>query len=180
VSEPTGVLLISGVAGAGKTTVSSLVVAQLSRSALIHGDNIHNLVVSGRKHPNEEPADEASRQLHLRDRNIAALTDNLSAAGFLTVIDDVVVYRERLLRLFALITVRPIYMAMLAPHIDVAEERDRLRSEKTVFPIWSHLDAVMRREMDGIGCWVDSSKQTPDETAAEVMARVWTEGRVAP
>ena len=174
-----GVLIISGVSGAGKTTVASLVAAQLPRAALLHGDDIHNLVVSGRKHPNEEPADEADRQLLLRDRNIAALSDNLVSAGFLTVVDDVFVYIERCRRFLSLLEARPLYMAVLAPCIEVAEERDQLRPEKTVFHLWSHLDAVMRREMKGLGCWIDSSRQTPEETATEVLARVWMEGLVA-
>jgi hypothetical protein len=75
--QPSGVLLISGVPGAGKTMVARLVAAAFARTALIHGDEVHNLVVAGRRHPNEEPADEAESQLRLRDRNIAALADNL-------------------------------------------------------------------------------------------------------
>jgi adenylylsulfate kinase-like enzyme len=179
-TEPTAVLFISGIPGAGKTTVAPLVASLLPRSALIHGDEVHAFVASGRVYPGNQPGPEADRQLLLRDHNIAALTNNLVAAGFVTVVDDVVVYGERLQRLLGLITARPIYMAVLAPRIDIAGERDRLRPEKTVFHLWSHLDAVMRRDMVGVGCWIDSSLQTPEETAAEVMSRIWTEGLVAP
>jgi adenylylsulfate kinase-like enzyme len=179
-ADPKGVLLISGIPGAGKTTVASLIASLLPSSALIHGDKVHELVASGRVYPGIQPGPEADRQLLLRDRNIAALTNNLVKAGFTTVIDDVVVYKPRLERLLELITARPVHMAMLAPRIDVAEERDRLRPEKTVFHLWSHLDAVMRVDMAGTGYWIDSSQHTPEETAAEVMRRVWTEGLVAP
>ncbi len=115
----------------------------------------------------------------LRDRNIAALADNIAEAGFFPVIDNVVVWRPRFERLLVGIRTRPLFMAILAPDLAVVRERDRTRPEKTVFHIWSHLDEMMRREMAGIGCWIDSSEQTPTETASEVMARVWKEGLVA-
>jgi chloramphenicol 3-O-phosphotransferase len=166
------------VPGAGKTTVSRLVAAGLPRSALIHGDDIHNLVVSRRRHPQEEPAEEADRQLELRDRNISALVDNLAEAGFLPIVDDVVVYRSRLTRLSDGMKARPIYMAVLAPDLEIVRTRDGARPDKSVFHLWSHLDNVMRQEIMGIGCWIDSSQQTPAETAAEVMQRVWNEGLI--
>src|SRR5258706_15483689 len=92
-SDYRGVLLISGVPAAGKTTVSEIVARRLPRSALIHGDQIQNLVISGRRRPNEEPPFEADQQLRLRDRNMAALANNFVDGGFLTVIDDVFVYK---------------------------------------------------------------------------------------
>ena len=176
---PTGVLLISGVSGAGKTTVARLVACQLPRSALIHGDDVHNLIVSGRKHPHEEPADEVEHQMLLRDRNTAALTDNIAEAGFPPVIDDVVVWLPRFERLLAGIKTRPLFMAILAPDSAVIEQRVRLQPQKSVFHLWSHLDDMMRRDMAGIGCWFDSAQQTPADTAAAVIARVWNEGLVA-
>lgn len=39
--------LITGPAGVGKSTVSGSIVSKLSKCALIEGDNIYNLVVSG-------------------------------------------------------------------------------------------------------------------------------------
>jgi adenylylsulfate kinase-like enzyme len=176
---PGGVLLISGVPASGKTTVAKLVAALLPRSGLIHGDDIHNLVISGRQHPDGSPPEEVDLQMVLRDRNISVLADNLAEAGFLPVIDDVVVYMPRLERLLAGIRTRPLFIAMLAPDLDAIQQRDRDRPDKHVFNIWSHLDALMRREMSGFGCWIDSTRLTPHQTAAAVMERVWSEGLVA-
>jgi adenylylsulfate kinase-like enzyme len=183
-TEAAGVLLISGIPGAGKTTVSRLIAAQLPRSALISGDQVHDLVISGRRYPSEEQlggdiGQEAGRQMLLRDRNICDLANNLAGAGFLPVIDDVIVYRPRLERLVANIKVRPIYMAMLAPDLDVVEQRDRDRQEKTVFHLWSHLDDLMRQDMTGNGLWIDSTHLTAEQTADAVLARVWQEGVIA-
>ena len=173
-----GILFISGIPGAGKTTVSRLVAARLPRSARIDGDEIHDLVVSGRLYQADGPSDEVDRQMVLRDRNISMLADNLFEAGFLPVIDDVVVYRPRLERFLSNIKSRPVFLAMLAPDITVAEQRDRDR-EKHVFQRWSHLDAVMRHDMAGIGYWLDSTGLTALETAAAILEGVWTHGLIA-
>src|SRR5439155_25706251 len=108
----------------------------------------------------------------------AILADNLAAAGFLPLVDDVIVHTARLCRFLAAIKTRPVFMAILAPDIIVAARRDEERAEKHVFRRWAHLDAIMRDEMAGLGCWIDSSDLTPAETAAEVLARVWRDGLI--
>jgi len=40
------------------------------------------------------------------------------------------------------------------------------------------LDDSLRTETPRIGLWLDSSEQTPDETAAGILRRVWTEGEI--
>ena len=172
-------LIVTGVPGAGKTTVSGMLSQRLQRSALLHGDQVHNLVVAGRRHPNEEPQAEADRQLRLRDRNIAALADNLVAAGFVTVIDDVFVHRARLQRLLAFMAARPVYLVMLTPRLEIVQARDAARPDKTVFHIWSHLDGVMRREMPGLGMWLDSSDLSAEETVQAILSGVWTQGAIS-
>ena len=117
--------------------------------------------------------------MQLRDRNISVLADNLAEAGFLAIIDDVIIYPPRLERLLATIRTRPVFMAVLAPSLSVLQQRDRDRPDKHVFQRWAHLDEDMRRDIAGVGLWVDSTRQTPEETATEVMERVWKEGLIA-
>ena len=38
------------------------------------------------------------------------------------------------------------------------------------------LDHAIRETIGGIGLWLDSSNQTPEETVEEILQRVWTEG----
>jgi hypothetical protein len=146
-------------------------------------DSIHELVVSRRRYQAEGLlSDDAAvklevrRQVELRYRNLASLANNFAEAGFLTIIDDVFSERSRYERFVASLRVRPVYLAILAPKPSVAELRDRHRPEKTVYPTWAHLDAAVRSEFRGLGYWVDSSAQSPEETAEDLLAHVWTEG----
>lgn len=185
------VILVSGIPGAGKTTVSQLVAQAVPYSALIDGDVIHELVVNGRVYlaqrqevlspsPPNDGRDEVDKQLALHDRNVASLADNLAAAGFVVIVDDVFVVRWRLNRFLQQLHVRPVFMVTLDPAKEVAEARDAKRPGKTVFPTWSHLYDLLHSEMSGIGCWIESSRQRPKETAAELLSRVWRDGMVAP
>ena len=174
-----GVLIVSGIPGAGKTTVGKLIALNLPNSALISGDEVHNLVVGGRVHPGEMPAEEADRQLDLRNRNIAALTDILVGDGYIVVIDDVVTNRRRLDRLRSLIASRPIYLAILAPSPESARQRDLERPEKTVAETWTHLNSEIRDELAGIGYWLDSTNLTARDTADRVLKDVWNAGLIS-
>lgn len=83
-------LLVTGAPGAGKSTITRMVAAGLTRSALLDGYVVSNLVVSGRVWALGEPADEAARQVTLCNENLCALATNLANAGFTPVIDTVI------------------------------------------------------------------------------------------
>lgn len=163
--------LISGVQGAGKTTVGRLLAGRFPLGAHIEADEIQNLIVSGGLHPQQQPAAEAARQYRLRTTNVSLLADSFAGAGIVPVIDDTVVERRRLSHYLADLRTRPLYLVLLAPPHEVALARDAARETKQVGHIWGHLDAVMREQMPGLGLWIDTARLTADETVDAILVR---------
>ncbi len=163
--------LISGVPGAGKTTVSRALAARFPRSAHIEGDVVgEQFIVNGLVPPQGPPEDQAQVQLLLRRRNMCALADSFAEAGFVPVIDDVVVAVSVLDRYLSGLRSRPLLFVQLAPGLEVIRARDADR-DKQVFDTWSHLDAKMRAEMRSFGLWLDTSLLTADQTVTQILDR---------
>ena len=88
--------LITGIPGAGKSTVARLLAAAMPRAAHIEGDRLGELIVSGAVWPDAEPREESRRQMRLNVRNQCLLARSFADAGFVPVMDYVVVDRARL------------------------------------------------------------------------------------
>jgi hypothetical protein len=57
----------------------------------------------------------------------------------------------------------------------VVQKRNRERPRKDVFETWRHRDAVASAETPRVGLWLDTSDQTAEESAAEIVRRTWLE-----
>jgi len=122
--------VISGVPGAGKSSVAGLVADSLPRSAVPDADALARMVRSGWVGPIGEPADEARAQLRLRTRNVCLLAGSFAEAGFFPVIDHVVADREMLEAMLGWLQPRPVWFVTLAPDLSTARARNATRPER--------------------------------------------------
>ncbi|MFF8716842.1 AAA family ATPase [Streptomyces sp. NPDC015184] len=164
-----GAVLLTGIPGSGKSTVAAALAARLRMSAHIEVDGLQEMIVSGGQWPSPAANAEADRQIFLRARNACLLADSFARAGFVPVLDDVVVRRSHLDFYRATSVTAPFHVVVLAPGPAVARQRNRTR-EKALSTDWSPLDEAMRSELGRQGTWIDNAAQTIDETAEAILS----------
>ncbi|MFE1347984.1 AAA family ATPase [Streptomyces sp. NPDC058757] len=164
-----GALLLAGIPGSGKSTVAAALAARFARAAHIEVDHLQELIVSGGHWPTPDGDPEADRQILLRARNACLLAGSFAAAGFLPVVDDVVVRRSHLDFYRAQLGSTPLHAVILAPGPDKAWERNNAR-HKRLTTDWAFLDEAMRAELSDRALWIDNADQTVDETVDAVLA----------
>lgn len=171
-------LLVTGAPGAGKSTVAGHVARSLSRSAVVNGDAVSRLVVSGYVRPLHEPAAEAARQVALCNDNICALAVNFMAAGFTPVIDWVVP-DARQLQTFRSAFGQRLRLVVLDPGAATCVARDLRRppDEQLAFDGHDELRATMWQGFGRRGWWLDSSDLDAVSTARLVCASAYERGR---
>ncbi|MFI8421406.1 AAA family ATPase [Streptomyces sp. NPDC085479] len=164
-----GALLLAGIPGSGKSTVSAALAARFARAAHIEVDHLQELIASGGHWPTPDGDPEADRQILLRARNACLLAGSFAAAGFLPVLDDVVVRRSHLDFYRSHLTTVPLHVVVLAPGPDRARERNDAR-HKRLTTDWTFLDEAMRAELSDQALWIDNADRTVDETVDAVLA----------
>jgi hypothetical protein len=172
--EPTAVL-VTGVQSSGKSTVGRLLAHRLSPAAFIEGDDLWRMVTSGRADMTDPPTDAARRQLELRYRHGAMLSQSFVGDGIHAEHvdndygDAVTVQIDRLTCRRGLIVMRPT--------VDAVAERESGRGSGA-YERWrgdgSLVDAIRRfdgwlAETPPVGLWVDSTHQTPDQTVEWIL-----------
>jgi chloramphenicol 3-O-phosphotransferase len=115
--------------------------------------------------------DEALRQYELCKRNMCALANNFIDFGFTVLMDTVVQDRAMLDLLLALMSPRPSRLVILAPGVEICQQRNAGRhpDEQFAFDAYEHLEADMRHDLIDIAWWFDTSALTPEETAEQLV-----------
>ncbi|MGQ0777328.1 MAG: AAA family ATPase [Pseudonocardiales bacterium] len=169
-----GCVILSGMPGAGKSTVASLAARLLPRAAVVGGDDVCMMIRSGFVWFMGKPAEEALRHDELCNRNMCALANNFVDFGFTVFMDTVLADRAELDFFLALLSPRPVRLVTLAPGIEVCRHRNAKRPPEDRFDFdgYERLDADMNREFADAGWWFDTSALTPHETAERLVAEV--------
>jgi predicted kinase len=169
-----GCVIVNGMPGSGKSTVSTRAAGLLPRAARVKGDDVNMMILSGRVGFDGEPAEEAARQVELCHRNMCSLTANFVDFGFAVLMDTVVADRAELDFLLGLLAPRPVRLVTLAPGAAVCRERNAARDadERFEFAGYDRLDDEMRSGFGDVGWWFDTSSLTPIETAERLVLEI--------
>ena len=164
-----GAVLLTGIPGSGKSTVAAALAGRFRMAAHIEVDALQQMIVSGGQWPSPDANAEADRQIFLRARNACLLADSFVRAGFIPVLDDVVVRRSHLDFYRMTLAAVPLHIVVLAPGPAEAWRRNQAR-EKALAVDWSPLDEAMRSELGQHGVWIDNAAQTVEETVEAILS----------
>jgi predicted kinase len=169
-----GCVVVTGMPGAGKTTVTSLAAWLMPRAAQVGGDDVNAMIRSGFVWFMGEPTEEALRHDELCNRNLCSLANNFIDFGFTVLMDTVLADRSELDFFIALLSPRPVRLVVLDPGIEVCKTRNvgRAPQEQFEFDGYERLEADMKREFGDIGWWLDTSALTAEETAEKLVAQL--------
>jgi chloramphenicol 3-O-phosphotransferase/ADP-ribose pyrophosphatase YjhB (NUDIX family) len=173
------VIIVTGPAGAGKSTVARALCGRFARAAHIDVDLLRwRMIVSGYVRPEaaygaDTEAEEAWRQLALRARNAAALARNFAVDGFTAVIDDVLERCEELDMYLAELDGLDVAFVTLLPDAASLRARDEGREpEQRMGERSEELRRIITVNGETRGLRLDTSRITVDETVDTLLEQM--------
>ncbi len=161
-------LVVSGLPGAGKSTIANALARTLVPCAHVEADRLHDFIVSGAESPGAHGASTtAALQLRLRLHNAVILARSFNESGISAVIDDIVA-GNRYLDLVDELGGDPFHFVMLTPPLDVMKQRWR-RMGSPFADSWDWIDVEIRTATPRVGLWIDNSELTVDETTNIIL-----------
>lgn len=174
------IFLITGVPGAGKTSVAAALMQRFPRGLHIPVDDLREWVVSGIAHPLPAWTDETERQFRLA-RQAAAQTARLYAdAGFAVAIDDVIYPPAAQALIAAHFAGYRVGKVLLQPDVNVVLARNTRRTTKDVDTSTSlaefipaiHRALTEANFADAGWLVVDSTNLNLDQTVDQILEHV--------
>ena len=169
------VIVITGPAGAGKSTVAEAICGMLDRAALIQLDALTDMVRTGVPVPHWEGGDRRASNHHysLAVSNAAALSRNFTATGYDALVEGVFEQPSELDEFLHELEAAEVYFVTLLPQVEEVSRRDQGRT-------WDQQMGVRSRELHGIfsfngevrGLRIDSTGLMPDETARLILEQL--------
>lgn len=172
------VVLVTGLQAAGKSTVAPLLAARMGPpAATLDGDVFYRGVVAGAEVMTPKPSAEAVRQLDLRYDASALVAQHYADNGFDFVCSDIILGVD-VERWFSRLHGVETYLVVLVPSVESIVARELGRGGGNAYRDWqepegSLADAVRALQV-GLhkiprrGLWLDTTDQTPAETAAAI------------
>ena len=163
------VIVISGLPGAGKSTVAKRLARGFERSVHLEADQIQRMIINGGRWPDEDDI-KGQIQLRLRSRNVGLLADSFSAANFTVFVDEIYI-GDRFAHMLEDISSKPLYFVLLTPDLDHLRARNQSRMNKNVFHQSKALFDIAMNETPKRGLWLDTSQLGIEQTVDEIQQR---------
>ncbi|WP_133785829.1 MULTISPECIES: AAA family ATPase [Kribbella] len=164
--ESEGVIVVSGIMAAGKSSVSQMLAERFQYGVHLRGDVFRRMIVSGQASMADDVL-EAQRQLQLRYRLACKSADEYANAGFTVVLQDVVI-GELLREFLDGIQTRPRYLVVLTPRPEIISTRLGGGAHHLVDELDYELHAFSPRR----GLWLDNSDLSVGETVDAILGRL--------
>ena len=170
--RPPAVVLITGIMGAGKSSVAQALAERLPKAAHVRGDVFRRFIVNGGEPMLPGAGPQALEQLRLRYRLGASTAEAYADAGFVAVYQDIIL-GEDLPAVVGSIRAQPLFVVVLSPRPEVVGHRAESRAKISGYGEWT-VEALheLLLATPRIGLWIDTSDQSVNETVTAILARL--------